>query len=100
MKTIIVTDQDNVSPFEFTIIIRRYYNVYFHVICADVVYPPRKSHSYLLIFPPVKDFLDVHSLERPSQMYTILKFPEILTISPHFDNTFVHISRHLRVFAS
>ena len=31
-------------------------------------------------------------------MYTILKFPEILTISPHSDYTFVHISRHFRVF--
>ena len=45
----------------------------------------------------MKDFLDEYNLEHPSQMYTILKFPEILTISPHFDNTFVHISRHLRV---
>ena len=76
MKTIIVMDQDIVSPFEFTLIVRRYYNVYFHVICADVVYPPRKSHSYLLIFPPVKDFLDVYNLEHSSQMYTDLKFPK------------------------
>ena len=41
LKTIIVTDQDNVSLSEFTLIIRRYYNVYFHIICADLVYPPR-----------------------------------------------------------
>ena len=93
-------DRGNVSLFEFTIIVRRYHNVYFYIICADVVYPARKSHSYLLIFPPIKDFLDVYNLEHPSQMYNILKFPEILTISPHFDYTFVHISRHLRVFAS
>ena len=43
---------------------------------------------------------DVYNLEHPGQMYTILKFPEMLTISPHFDYTFVYISRHLRVFAS
>ena len=59
-----------------------------------------KSNSYLLIFTPIKDILDVYNLEHPSQMFTILKFPEILTISPHFDHTFLHISRHLRVFAS
>ena len=34
LKTIIVTDQDNVSVFEFAFIVRRYYNVCFHTICA------------------------------------------------------------------
>ena len=36
----IVTDQDNVSLFEFTLIVRRHYNVYFHIICGDIIYPP------------------------------------------------------------
>ena len=63
-----------VSLFEFTLIVRLYYNVYFHIIFTDVVYPPGRSHFYLLIFPPVKDFLDVYTLEHPSQMYTILEF--------------------------
>ena len=76
LRTIIVTDQDNVSVFEFALIVRRYYNVCFHTICADVVYPPRKIHSYLLIFPPIKDFLDVYNLAHPSQLYTDLKFPK------------------------
>ena len=68
LKTIIVTDQDNVSLFEFTLIIGQYYSIYFHIICADVVYLPRKCHSYLLIFPPIKDFLDVYNLEHSGQM--------------------------------
>ena len=94
LKTIIVTNQNNVSVFEFALIVRRYYNVCFHTICADVVYPPRKIHSYLLIFPPIKDFLDVYNLAHPSRF----KISEILTISNHFGYTFVHISKHLRVF--
>ena len=76
LKTIIVTDQNNVSVFEFALTVRRYYNVCFQTICADVVYPPRKIHSYLLIFPPVKDFLDVYNLAHPGQIYTDLKFPK------------------------
>ena len=42
LKTIIVTDQDNFSLSEFTLIIHRYYNVYFHIICADLVYHHKK----------------------------------------------------------
>ena len=94
LKTIIVTNQNNVSVFEFALIVRLYYNVRFHTICTDVVYPPRKIHSYLLIFPPIKDFFDVYNLAHPSRF----KISEILTISNHFDCTFVHISKHLRVF--
>ena len=92
LKTIIVTNQNNVSVFEFALIVRRYYNVCFRTICADVVYPPRKIHSYLLIFPPIKDFLNVYNLAHPSRF----NISEILTISNHFDYTFVHISKHLR----
>ena len=94
LKTIIVTNQNNVFVFEFALIVWWYYNVCFHTICADVVYSPRKIHSYLLIFPPIKDFLDVYNLAHPSQF----KICEILTISNHFDYTFVHISKYLRVF--
>ena len=94
LKTIIVTNQNNVSVFEFALIVRRYNNVCFHTISADVVYPPRKIHSYLLIFSPIKDFLDVYNLAHSSRF----KISEILTIFNHFDYTFVHISNHLRVF--
>ena len=30
-------------------------NVYFNIICADVVYPPGESYPYLLMFAPIKD---------------------------------------------
>ena len=36
-------------------------------ICADVVYPPIESYPYLLIFAPIKYFLDVYNVEHPSQ---------------------------------
>ena len=41
---------------------RRYYNVSFDIICADVVYPPGENYPYLLIFAPIKDFLDVYNV--------------------------------------
>ena len=46
---------------------RRYENVYFDIICEDVVYPPEESYPYLLIFAPIKYFLDVYNLEHPRQ---------------------------------
>ena len=46
---------------------RRYQNVYFDIICADVVYPPEKSYPHLLIFAPIEDFLYVYNVEHPDQ---------------------------------
>ena len=42
-------------------------NVYFDIICADVVYPPGESYPYLLVFAPIKDLLDVYNVEHPGQ---------------------------------
>ena len=46
---------------------RRHQNVYFDIICADVVYHLQKSYPYLFIFAPIKDFLDVYNVEQPGQ---------------------------------
>ena len=46
---------------------RRYQNVYFDIISADVVYHLQKSYPCLLIFAPFKDFLDVHNVEQLGQ---------------------------------
>ena len=45
---------------------RRYKNVYFDIICAKFTHL-EKSYPYLLIFAPIKDFLDVYNVEHPSQ---------------------------------
>ena len=37
------------------------------MICADAVHPLGEKLSYLLIFAPIKDFLDVCNVEHPSQ---------------------------------
>ena len=34
---------------------------------SDVVYPPGEKLPYLLIFAPIKDFLDEYNVEHPSQ---------------------------------
>ena len=46
----------------------QYQNVYFDKISAYVVYHLQKSYLYLLIFAPIKDFLDVYNEEQPGQM--------------------------------
>ena len=46
---------------------RRYQNVYFDIISADVVYHLQESYCDLLIFAPIKDFLDVYNVEQPGQ---------------------------------
>ena len=46
----------------------RYQNVYFDIICADVVFLKlEKSYPYLLIFAPIKNFLEVYNVEHPGQ---------------------------------
>ena len=58
------------------------------MICADVVTHLEKSYPYLLIFAPIKDFLDVYNIE-------YLKTSEILKVSSNFDiYSFVQISRN------
>ena len=39
----------------------------FDIICANVVCPSGESYPYLLIFAPIKDFLDVYNVEHPSR---------------------------------
>ena len=46
---------------------RRYQNVYFDIISADVVYHLQKSYPYLFIFAPINDFLDVYNADQPGQ---------------------------------
>ena len=46
---------------------RRYKNVHFDIICADIVYPPGEKLPYLLIFARIKNFLDVYNVEHPGQ---------------------------------
>ena len=84
--------------FEFTLILRWYYNVYFHIICGDVVYPPRiKVIPIYSFFLQIKNFIDVYNLEHLRNVH-YFKISKILTIFSHFDYTFFHISRHLRGF--
>ena len=52
---------------------RRYQNVYFDIICADVVYPAGKSYRYLLIFATIKEFLDVYIMQNILAKRRILK---------------------------
>ena len=62
--------------FEFGLIVPavlKYFDIisavlnYFDIISADVVYHLQKSYPYLLIFAPIKDFLDVYNVEQPGQ---------------------------------
>ena len=46
---------------------RRNQNVYFNIFCVDLVYHLKESYPYLLIFAPIKDFLDVYNVEQPGQ---------------------------------
>ena len=48
---------------------RRYLNVYFNIISEAVVNftTCRKVKPILLIFAPIKDFLDVCNVEQPGQ---------------------------------
>ena len=62
----IVRDQENIFLFEFGHIVPAVLKCLFDIICADVVYPPGESCPYLLIFAPIKDFIDVYNVERPS----------------------------------
>ena len=40
LKRMILREQENVFLFEFGLIVPAVLNVYFDIICADVVYPP------------------------------------------------------------
>ena len=42
--------------------------VYFDNLCRRSLPTWKKSYPYLLIFAPIKDFLDVCNVEYPSQM--------------------------------
>ena len=63
----IVRDQENVFLLNLNLSYQRYENVYFDIICADVIYPPDKKLSLFTSFAPIKDFLDVYNVEHPSQ---------------------------------
>ena len=54
----------------------RYQNVYADIICADIVYPPEENYLYLLIFPPLKGFLDVCYVENDSPTRNTSKLPK------------------------
>ena len=64
----IVREQENVFLFEFGLVVPAVLNVYFDIICADVVHPPREKSSLITIFVKIKDFLDVYNVEHPSQL--------------------------------
>ena len=64
----IVREQENAFLFEFGLIVPAVLNVYFDIICADVVYPPGEKSSLITIFVQIKDFLDLHNVEHPSQL--------------------------------
>ena len=63
----IVRDQENVILFEFGLIVPAVLNVYFDIICADVVNPPEQKLSLFTHFALIKDFLDVYNVQHPSQ---------------------------------
>ena len=60
-------EQENVFLFEFGLIVPAVLKCLFCIICADVVYPPKESYPFLLIFVPIKDFFDVYNVEHPGQ---------------------------------
>ena len=33
----------------------------------EVVYPPGENYPYLIVFAPIKDFLDVYNVEQAGQ---------------------------------
>ena len=63
----ILGEQENVFLFEFGLIEPAVLTDYFDIISADVVCHLQKSCPYLLIFAPIKDFLDVYNVEQPGQ---------------------------------
>ena len=75
-------------------------NGFLDIICIEVVYHLQESCPYLVIFAPIKDFLDVYYVSTwPNVKY--LKTSEILKVSSNFDiHSFVQISRNLGVCAS
>ena len=63
----ILREQENVSLFEFGLIVPAVLKCLFGIICADVVYLPGERLSLFTPFPPIKDFLDVYNVEHPGQ---------------------------------
>ena len=61
----IVGEQENVFLFEFGLSVPKVLKCLFCIICADVVYRLEKSYPYLLIFAPIKTFLDAYNVEGP-----------------------------------
>ena len=62
-------EQENVFLFEFGLTVPALLNFFFYLICADVVYPPGEKLPYLLVFAPIKDFLDVYNVEYLGQTW-------------------------------
>ena len=67
----ILGEQENAFLFEFGLIVpavlKCLFRHNFDIISAEVVYHLQKSYPYLLIFAPIKDFLDVYNVEQPGQ---------------------------------
>ena len=63
----ILGEQENVSLFEFRLIVPAVLKCLFDIICANVVYPPGKKLFLFTHFSPIKNFLDVYNAEHPSQ---------------------------------
>ena len=63
----ILGEQEKVFLFEFGLIVPAVLECYFDIISSDVVHHLQKSYPYLLIFAPIRDFLDVYNVEQPGQ---------------------------------
>ena len=93
-------EQENAFLFEFGLIVPAVLKC-FDIISADVVYHLQKSYPNLLIFAPIKDFLDVYNVEQPCETQIYLKASELLKVSSTFDiYSFVQISRNLGDFCA
>ena len=60
-------EHENIFLSEYGLIVPVVLNVYFDIICADVVYPSGEKLSLFTHFAPIKDFLDVYNVEQPGQ---------------------------------
>ena len=63
----ILGEQENVFLLEFGLIVPEVLKCLFRHDFRRRSYHLQKSYPYLLIFAPIKDFLDVYNAEQPGQ---------------------------------
>ena len=63
----ILVEQENVFIFEFGLMVPAVLKCLFRHNFYRRSLPPAEKYPYLLIFAPIKDFLDVYNVEQPDQ---------------------------------